>query len=94
MNPPTFSCARAIRDGGIDAIAALDAALPTALVGLSDDQSHALKQVFGKIIGEIVFWLINPAVRTFPELESDPVAWAEVARTRALFHSGHAPEAK
>jgi hypothetical protein len=94
MKQHTLSCARAIRDGGIDAIAALDAALPTALAGLSEDQARALKQVFGKIMGDIVFELINPAVQTFPELEPDPATWAEIVRTRALFRSAHAHEAE
>lgn len=82
MNPPTLQFARAARDGGIHALAALDYALAEAINGLpldhglSDEQIRALKQAFGKAMGEIVDKIINPAVRAFPELEPSQAVWS------------------
>lgn len=83
MNPSTLTCARAVRDGGIDAMAALDSALPAALVGLSADQARELKRTFDVVMAEIVDRLINPAVRAFPERAPDRPTWAAIARERA-----------
>lgn len=91
MSPPTLGCARAVRDGGIDAMAALDSALHGALAGLPADQASQLKRVFGQVMGEIIFALINPAVAAFPELKPDNATWAEIARTRAAIRSGARP---
>jgi hypothetical protein len=79
---PSIDCARAVRDGAIDAIAALNAALVVALEGMPPEQARELKQAFGKVMGEAVFELINPAVRAYPELEPDPETWAAVVRER------------
>lgn len=80
---PTIACARAVRDGGIDAMAALDAALHGAIQGLSAEQALAVKRAFGRVMGEIVCELIRPSTRAFPELEPDDATWAAVARARA-----------
>lgn len=83
INPPTIDCARAVRNGGIDAMAALDSALHAALLGLSAEQAHELKRAFGKVMGEISSELISPSIRAFPELDPDGATWAAVARDRA-----------
>jgi ubiquinone biosynthesis protein UbiJ len=88
MTPPSRTCARAIRDGGIDAMAALDSALSAALDGLSPDQARELKRMFGHLMGEIVDQLINPAVRAFPDLKADQPTWASIARERAALRAG------
>ena len=87
MTPSTIDSARHIRDGGIDAIAALDHALREAMVGVSQQEQQALKTAFGKVMGEITVELINPAVRAFPELDPDESTWAAVARSRAAARS-------
>jgi hypothetical protein len=84
---PTIACARAVRDGGIDAMAALDSALPAALSGLSDDQARKVKRAFGNVMAELVEHLINPAVKAFPELETDAFAWCVIAREQATIRS-------
>lgn len=83
MNLPTIACARVVRDGGIDAMAALDSAVRAALASLPAEQASELKQAFGRVMGEIVSELINPAVRAFPELALDESTWTAVARDRA-----------
>ena len=81
--PPTVSCARALRDGGIHALAALDAALAEALEGLPEEQARELKRTFGTVMGEVMEHIINPALRAYPELMPDEAAWAAVAKAQA-----------
>lgn len=84
---PTEDCARLVRDGGIDAVAGLDAALRDALVGLSPKEQLQLKHAFGAVMGEIIEKLINPALRAFPELEPDQTAWHAIAKARAAMRA-------
>lgn len=81
--PPTISCARAVRDGGIHAIAALDAALATALAGLSPEQAQELKITFGSVMAELIEKIVNPAVHVFPELAPDEATWAAIVAEQA-----------
>jgi len=83
MTLPDLTCARHVRDGGIDAMAALNEALREALVGLAPEHHHDLKQAFGRVMAEVVETLINPAVRAFPELEPSEDLWRTVAIARA-----------
>jgi hypothetical protein len=87
MTPPTIGSARHIRDGGIDAMAALNEALREAIVGLSPQDQQHIKHAFGQVMGEITLTLINPAVSAFPELKPDESTWASVARARAAARS-------
>ncbi len=73
-----------MRDGGIDAMAALDSALRTALDGISQENSTELKDVFGKVMGEVVFEIINPAIKAFPGLAVDDAAWRQIAIAQAV----------
>lgn len=82
---PTLSIAsaRAMRDGGIDAMAALNTALINALVGIPEEESAELKLTFGKVMGEVIFEIINPAIHSFPELAVDDSTWIAIARAQA-----------
>lgn len=83
MNMQTIEIARIMRDGGIDAMAALDSALKLALVGIPQERAVELKRATGDAMGEICEKIIFPAVRAFPELELDQPGWSEVAQARA-----------
>ena len=83
MTPSSIKCARGMRDAGIDAMAALNSVLPELLNGLSEQEARELRQTFGAVMAEVVDKLINPAVRAFPELQTDAAAWAAVATERA-----------
>lgn len=83
MIPPTITCARALRDAGIDAMATLDFAVAAALAGLTAKQASEVKLAFGTVMGQVVEQLINPAVKAFPELAPDEATWAAIARERA-----------
>ena len=82
MNHPTEEFARAVRDGGIHALAALNHALASALDSLpanhelSNDELRDLKRLFGDVMAEIVGTIINPAIRAFPELEPSQATWS------------------
>lgn len=78
MVHPTLARARATRDGGIHAVAALDFALTTALEGLPAEQAQDLKHTFGRVMGEIIENIINPAVQEFPELTPEKCEWTSI----------------
>lgn len=80
---PTREAAQAIRDGAIDASAALDAALANALNHLPATDHAPLKRAVGQVMGAIVLDLLNPAIAAYPDLEVDEAEWAEIARSRA-----------
>lgn len=84
MSLPTLYSARLVRDGGIDAMAALGEALREAVVGLAPQDQQSIRLVFAQIMAEIADQIINPAVRAFPELDTDDVTWATVVKTRAM----------
>lgn len=71
MKTQTIEIARIMRDGGIDAMAALNSALELAVVGLSQERTVELARATGDAMGEICEKIIFPAVRAFPELELD-----------------------
>ena len=83
MKLPNIDCARHVRDGGIDAMAALNEALRDALFGLSPEEQTDLKMAFGRVMGEIGEKLINPSVSAFPELEPNEESWVAIVRARA-----------
>lgn len=87
IKPANINCARHVRDGGIDALAALDYALSQVLIDLSPDQERELKLAFGRVMAEITLTIINPAVDTFPNLKPDSATWASIARARAAARS-------
>ncbi|MTW14558.1 hypothetical protein GM658_28485 [Pseudoduganella eburnea] len=64
-------------------MAALNTALNLALDGLSPEESVELKTTFGKVMGEVVLELINPAIKAFPELAVDDKAWRDIAVAQA-----------
>lgn len=78
MVHPTLASARATRDGGIHAVAALDFALTTALAVLPAEQAQDLKHTFGRVMGEIIEHIINPAVQEFPELTLEKCEWISI----------------
>lgn len=64
-------------------MAALNAALTTALIGLSAEQAQELKRSFGWVMGEVIEKIINPAVLAFPELTPDAATWATIVAEQA-----------
>ena len=60
MKLPNIDCARIVRDGGIDAMAALSAALCDAIAELPALDQERLKLAFGRAMAEITMEIINP----------------------------------
>ena len=79
----SLNCAQIVRDGGIDAMAALNQALNEALLNLSPQEQRDLKLVFGQVMGEVMDKIINPTIYAFPELEPSENTWIAVAKVRA-----------
>src|SRR5450830_659706 len=82
MNPPTREFARAARDGGIHAVAALELSYSQAMStlgvnhGLADSQLKELKLAFAHAMSEMIDRMINPAIRAFPELDPSQSVWS------------------
>jgi hypothetical protein len=87
MNLTDIKRACTIRNGAIDAMDALNAALIESIVGLEDADHQSLKIAFGRAMGEISVELIHPVVKTFPELEPSSATWRAVAKSRAMARS-------
>ncbi len=87
MTPPTLLCAQLVRDGGIDAMAALNDALAKAIVGLAPQEQANIKRAFGRAMGEVVTEIIKPAIAAYPELAPDDATWAAIAKARAAERS-------
>lgn len=86
----SLRCARAVRDGGIDAMAALNEALQEAIAEAAPEHAEALKQAFGRAMANLSDAFVNPAVKAFPELEPDEATWAAVVKSRASARAGSA----
>ncbi len=69
-------------------MAALDTALAEALLNTPSEQAHELKHVSGRVMGEVVLEVINPAIHAFPQLNPDDAIWADVVKARAKARSG------
>lgn len=80
----TLDAARALRDGGIDAMAALDDMLSEALKFLPEAQHADVKLATGRVMGLVIEQIINRAIAAFPELNPSEQTWALVAKTKAL----------
>ena len=95
---PTLSllCAKALRDGGIDATAALDHALSLAMAQAPQEFHGEMKLVVGRAMAEVMEQMLEPAIRAYPELEPSDATWRAVAleraRARAVPPSHHSPE--
>jgi len=83
MNLSTLNCARAIRDGGIDAVAALNEALVHALVDAPQDSHREIKLAIGRAMAAVLDETVNPAVRAYPELDPSDETWIAIAKARA-----------
>ena len=82
MNLTTLSAAQALRDGGIDAMAALDSALAIAISSAPEPMHSEMKLAIGRAMSAIMDETINPAVRTFPELKPSNEVWRAIAKER------------
>ena len=87
IHMPTRACAEALRDGGIDAVAALDDALALALHDVPEDHQAEIKRMIGNAMSGILDVTLRPAIRAFPELEPDEATWKAIVLARAASRS-------
>lgn len=90
---PTVDSARLIRDGEIDAMAALDAVIFEAIADLSPQDQQNIKRALGAAMGGIAENLIGPAVWSFPEFETDQATWSSIAKSRASIRANRSNQA-
>ena len=79
----TFEAAQSVRDGVIDAVAALDNALCDALRSLSPTDYAALKRSVARAISVIFEELHDPAIQSCPELKAGEADWTSIAQAQA-----------
>lgn len=82
MKLPSLGCAQALRDGGIDAMAALDHALVQALKNAPEAAHAELKLAIGQAMSAIMDATLQPAICSFPELKPTDASWREVVSER------------
>jgi hypothetical protein len=80
----TLESARALRDGGIDALAALDDMVRETLHRLPEELHADIQSAIGHAMGVVVDETINRAIKAFPELKPDEETWINIAKTKAL----------
>ncbi|MGY4495358.1 hypothetical protein [Pseudomonas sp. TE3610] len=80
----TIDSARALRDGGIDALAALDAALADTLALLPEAQHAEVKRAIGKAMGAVIEETISRAVSAFPQLSPQQAGWSSIAKAKLM----------
>jgi hypothetical protein len=78
MKVPNVECARAVRDGCIDAMDALNEVLKIEKQ-LSAEERRGLRRALAGAADVILTELVNPALRDFPDLEEDEERWGEIA---------------
>ncbi|KAF0811183.1 hypothetical protein A167_00215 [Alcanivorax sp. S71-1-4] len=78
----TRDAARALRDGGIDALGALDSALANMLVHLPEEAHLDVRRVVGHLRDNVLLETVRKAVSAYPELEADREVWAEAILQR------------
>jgi hypothetical protein len=83
MESIPIESARILRDGGIHAVAALNAALADAITDIPVDRQQEIKRAVGHAMAAVLDATVESAVRAYPELEPDDATWAAVARARA-----------
>lgn len=83
----TLAAAKALRDGGIDAMAALDSMLGELLPHLPEALHSEMKRTTGRLMGAVMEETLDKARDAFPELEPDEQTWRAVVRRKALARS-------
>lgn len=78
----TFDAARELRDGGIDACAALNHALAYALAHLPTEAHAEVKLSIGRAMAAVLDETVHQAMNSFPELEPNEEAWLTAVKNQ------------
>ena len=81
--PLTLNAARMLRDGGIDACAALNSMLIEVLAEFPGEQHREIKLPIARLMAAIFDETVNKAVAAYPELNPSEEVWIEAVRTQA-----------
>jgi hypothetical protein len=83
----SIEAAMALRNGGVDAVAALDSALAAALPFVEEPSRDVVKLCVGRAMASVLAETVEPAIRAYPSLELSSDAWQalaiQAARSRA-----------
>lgn len=81
--PLTLNAARMLRDGGIDACAALNAMLTEVLAEFPAEQHREIKLPIARVMAAVLDETVNKAITAYPELNPSNETWIEAVRTQA-----------
>jgi hypothetical protein len=83
MKFATIDAARIARDGGIDAMDALNAILAEVEPGLDSAGAQEIRLAVARSMASVLENVVNPALQAYPELEVDEDLWGGIAVARA-----------
>lgn len=89
----TLGAARALRNGGIDAVAALDSALHQALLLAPGVEHEDIRQMLDRAMSAVLAETVERAVHDHPELRPDEATWIAIAKQEAIRRAGPRPAA-
>lgn len=89
----TPGAARALRNGGIDAVAALDSAMHQALLLAPGIEHEEIKALLGRAMSAVLAETVERAVHDHPELRPDEASWIAIAKQEATRRAGARPAA-
>lgn len=78
----TLEAARELRDGGIDACAALNHALADTLTHLPIEKHAEVKLSIGRAMAAILDETVHQAMSAFPELEPNDETWLAAVKAQ------------
>lgn len=82
MNIPNENVAKLVRDGGIEAMDALNAIVEDASPHLSAAEQKELRLAVARTMSSILDNIVNPVLRAFSELDVDEDTWGAIAMAR------------
>lgn len=82
MNIENVELARIVRDGGIESMDALNGVLVELEVHLSENEGRELRGAIAQSMCAILDNIVNPILKSHPELEVDEDLWGEIAVAR------------
>ena len=87
----SLGAARALRNGGIDAVAALDSAMHQALLLAPGIEHEEIRELLGRAMTAVLTETVERAIRDHPELRPDESSWVAIAKQEVVRRAGARP---
>jgi len=83
MNLPSKDVAILVRDAGMEAMDALNAIVVETEPHLSKEDGKDVRLAVARSISAILDNIVNPVLRSYPDLDVDEDSWGAIAAARA-----------